>query len=139
MKKDKQLETKIGQLHKGYNQEFGIDFEESFAPVVRVEVIKILLDFACCYNIQLQQIDVKSTFLNELIKEEVYVKQPPGFECLDYPNYVYKFDKALYGLKQALRAWYDRLSSFFQGKGYTRGEVDQTLFTKIINSDILIV
>ena len=83
--------------------------------------------------------DVKSSFLNGLIKEDVYVKQPLGFECLDYPNHVYKLDKALYGLKQTPRTWYDRLSSFLQGKGYTRGEVDQTLFTKIVNSDILIV
>ena len=83
--------------------------------------------------------DVKSTFLNGLIKEDVYVKQPPGFECVDYPNHVYKLDKALYRLKQAPRTWYDRLSSFFKGNGYTRGEVDQTLFTKIKNSDILIV
>ena len=83
--------------------------------------------------------DVKSAFLNGLIKEDVYVKQPPGFECVDYPNHVYKLDKALYGLKQAPRAWDDRLSSFIKGKGYSRGEVDQTLFTKIKKSDIFIV
>ena len=82
---------------------------------------------------------MKSIFLNGLIKEDVYVKQPSGIECVDYLNHVYNLDKALYGLKQAPRTWYGRLSSFLQGKGYTRGEVDQTLFTKIINLDILIV
>ena len=83
--------------------------------------------------------DVKSALLNWLIKEDVYVKQPLGFECLDYPNHVYKLDKVLYGLKQVLRTWYDRLSSFLKGKGYSRGDVDQTLFTKIEILDILIV
>ena len=93
------VRNKARLVAQGYNQEFGIDFEESFAPVARIEVIKILLAFACCHNIQLQQIDVKNVFLNGLIKEDIYVKQPPGFECLDYPNHVYKLDKALYGLK----------------------------------------
>ena len=83
--------------------------------------------------------DVKSVFLNGLIKEDVYVKQPPGFEYVDYPNHVYNLNKALYGLKQAPRAWYDRLILFLKGKGYSRGEVDQTLFTKIKNSGVFLI
>ena len=83
--------------------------------------------------------DVKSTFLNGYIKEDVYVKQSPSFECIDLPNHVYKLDKALYGLKQAPRAWYDRLSTYLQGLGYSRGNVDPTLFTKYDNKDILLV
>ena len=83
--------------------------------------------------------DVKSTFLNGYIKEDVYVEQLPGFERIDLPNHVYKLDKALYGLKQAPRAWYDRLSTFLQGMRYSRGKVDPTLFTKSDNQDILLV
>ena len=83
--------------------------------------------------------DVKSAFLNGYIKEDVYVEQPPSFECIDLPNHVYKFEKALYGLKQAPRAWYDRLSTYLQGMGYSRGNVDPTLFTKCDNKDILLV
>ena len=110
------VRNKVRLVAQGYNQEFRIDFEESFALVARLEVIRILLVFACYHNIKFQQMDVKSAFLNGLIKEDVYVKQPPGFECVDYPNHVYKLDKALYGLKQAPRSWYDRLSSFIKGK-----------------------
>ena len=98
------VRNKTRLVVQGYNQEFGIDFEESFTPVDRLEAIRILLAFACCHNIKLQQMDVKSAFLNGLIKEDIYVKQPPCFECLDYPNHVYKLDKTLYGLKQAPRA-----------------------------------
>ena len=83
--------------------------------------------------------DVKRAFLNGYIKEDVYVEQPPGFECIDLPNHVYKFDKALYRLKQAPRAQYDRLSTYLQGLGYSRGNVDPTLFTKYDNKDILLV
>ena len=83
--------------------------------------------------------DVKSAFLNGYIKEDVYVEQPPNFECIDLPNHVYKLDKALYGLKQAPRAWYDRLSTYLQGLGYSRGNVDPTLFTKYDHKDILLV
>ena len=86
-----------------YNQE-GIDFEETFAIVARLEAIRLLLAFACYMDFKLYQMDVKSVFLNDTIKEEVYVKQPPGFEDYEYPNYVFKLNKALYGLKQASRA-----------------------------------
>ena len=83
--------------------------------------------------------DVKSAFLNDYIKEDVYVEQLSDFECIDLPNHIYKLDKALYGLKQAPRAWYDRLSTFLQVMGYSRGNVDPTLFTKCENKDILLV
>ena len=83
--------------------------------------------------------DVKSAFLNGYIKKDVYVEQPPSFKYIDLPNHVYKLDKALYGLKQAPRAWYDRLSTFLQGMGYSRSNVDPTLFTKCENKDVLLV
>ena len=95
---------------KGYLQEEGIDFEESFAPVARVEAIRIICAFACFKNFKLFQMDVKSAFLNGYIKKEVYVEQSPGFIGPCYPNHVFKLKNALYGLRQAPRAWYDRLS-----------------------------
>ena len=98
---------------QGYNQEEGIDYEETFAPVARIEAIRILIAFAAHMEIKLYQMNVKSTFLNGYLKEEVYVKQPPGFENGDFPNHVFKLDKALYGLKQAPRAWYERCQVFY--------------------------
>src|SRR5581483_3266953 len=83
--------------------------------------------------------DVKSAFLNGKLKEEVYVKQPPGFENEKFPNHVYFLDKALYGLKQALRAWYERLSSFLTSNGFKRGTTDITLFYQKQGDDIILV
>ena len=92
-----------------YNQKEGIDFDETFAPVARLEAIRLLVAFACHMNFKLFQMDVKSAFLNGFIQKEVYVEQPPGFEDFEKPNHVYKLQKALYGLKQAPGAWYERL------------------------------
>ena len=83
--------------------------------------------------------DVKSAFLNGFIEEEVYIEQPPGFECFDFPNHFFKLSKALYGLKQAPRAWYKRLSNFLLEKGFSKRKVDTTLFIKKSNNDLLIV
>jgi len=96
---------------EGYNQEEGIDNEETFAPVARIEAIRILIAFTAQMEIKLYQIDVKSVFLNGYLKEEVHVMQPPGFESKEFPNHIFNLDKALYGFKQALRAWYERLSN----------------------------
>jgi hypothetical protein len=101
---------------KGYSQVEGLNFEETFAPVARLESIHILLAYASHHDFKLYQRDVKSAFLNESIKEEVYVEQPPNFEDQEYPNHVYKLHKALYGLKQAPRAWYECLRDFFHPK-----------------------
>ena len=89
---------------QGFSQEEGIDYEETFAPVARIEAIRLFLAFAVSHNIKVFQMDVKSALLYGKIKEEVYVSQPPGFEDAHHPDYVYKLDKALYGLKQAPRA-----------------------------------
>ncbi|XP_056695777.1 uncharacterized protein [Spinacia oleracea] len=124
---------------KGYNQQEGIDFEETFAPVARMEAIRILIAFASYMGFKLYQMDVKCAFLNGHLKEEVYVEQPPGFEDPEYPSHVYKLDKALYGLKQAPRAWYERLSHFLLDNKFNRGKIDRTLFLKSRNTDILIV
>lgn len=124
---------------QGYNQEEGIDYDEMFAPVARMEAIRILIAFASHMEFTLFQMDVKSAFLNDFLKEEVYVKQPPGFEKHEHPKYVFKLDKALYGLKQAPRAWYERLSKFLLGNGFTRGKIDNTLFLKKRGRNLLIV
>ncbi|WJX52128.1 hypothetical protein P8452_38270 [Trifolium repens] len=123
----------------GTNQQEGIDFTETFAPVARLEAIRLLLSYAVNNGITLYQMDVKSAFLNGVISEEVYVKQPPGFEDLKNPDYVYKLKKSLYGLKQAPRAWYERLSNFLLENGFQKGQIDNTLFRKTNKKDILII
>jgi len=124
---------------QGYNQEEGIDYEETFALVVRIEAIRILIAFAAHMEFKLYQMDVKSAFLNSYLKEEVYVMQPLGFENNEFPNYVFKLDKALYGLKQAPSAWYKRLSNFLLENGFRRGKEDDTLFLKTKGEHLLIV
>ncbi|WVZ80909.1 LOW QUALITY PROTEIN: hypothetical protein U9M48_028345 [Paspalum notatum var. saurae] len=111
---------------QGFCQKEGIDYEETFAPVARLEAIRILLAFAASKGFKLQQMDAKSAFLNGFIEEEVYVRQPPGFESARFPDRVYKLRKALYGLKQAPRAWYARLKSFLLKSGFVMGSVDKT-------------
>ncbi|GKA97569.1 retrovirus-related pol polyprotein from transposon TNT 1-94 [Tanacetum coccineum] len=123
---------------QGYNQQ-GIDYDETYAPVARLESIRILLAYACCYMFKLFQMDVRSDFLNRVIDEEVYVMQPSSFIDFQKPNHVYKLKKALYGLKQAPKAWYDRLQSFLIDNGYKMGIVDNTLFTKIKDSLLIII
>ncbi|GKD16294.1 retrovirus-related pol polyprotein from transposon TNT 1-94, partial [Tanacetum coccineum] len=117
-------------LHKGYRQEEGLDFEESFAPVARLETIRIFITNAASKNMTVYQMDVKTAFLNDELKEEVYVSQPEGFIDPECPQHVYRLKKALYGLKQAPRAWYDTLSKFLLAQGFSKGVVDPTLFTK---------
>jgi hypothetical protein len=104
--------NKARLVEKGYSQLKGLDFDETFAPIARLESIRMLLDYATHHNFNLYKMDVKSAFLNGLIKEEVYVEQPSGFNSEEYPNYVYKLYNALYELKQAPRAWYEYLRDF---------------------------
>ncbi|GKC87612.1 retrovirus-related pol polyprotein from transposon TNT 1-94 [Tanacetum coccineum] len=106
------VKNKARLVAQGFRQEEGIDFEESFEPVARIEAICIFVANAAHMNMMIYQMDVKMAFLNDELKEEVYVSQPEGFVDQDNPSHVYKLKKALYGLKQALRAWYDMLSSF---------------------------
>ncbi|GJZ26433.1 retrovirus-related pol polyprotein from transposon TNT 1-94 [Tanacetum coccineum] len=131
--------NKARLVAQGYNQQEGIDFDETYAPVARLESIRILLAYACAHDFKLFQMDVKSAFLNGFINEEVYVAQPPGFVDFEKPNHVFKLKKALYGLKQAPKAWYDRLKAFLLDHSYTMGLVDNTLFTKKKDSHIIIV
>ncbi|GKB12674.1 retrovirus-related pol polyprotein from transposon TNT 1-94 [Tanacetum coccineum] len=116
-----------------------IDFEESFAPVARLEAVRIFVAYAAHKSFPIYQMDVKTAFLNGPLKEEVYVAQPEGFVDPDHPEKVYLLRKALYGLKQAPRAWYDELSNFLMSKGFTKGTIDPTLFKIKYGEDILLV
>ncbi|GJW84324.1 retrovirus-related pol polyprotein from transposon TNT 1-94 [Tanacetum coccineum] len=131
--------NKARLVAQGYNQQEGIDYDETYAPVARLESIRILLAYACALDFKLFQMDVKSAFLNGFINEEVYVAQPPGFINFEKPDHVYKLKKALYGLKQAPKAWYDKLKAFLIKHEYKMGMVDNTLFTKKKSSNLIIV
>ena len=130
--------NKARLVAKGYSQVEGLDFGETYAPVARLESIRILLAYATYHGFKLYQMDVKSAFLNGPIKEEVYVEQPPGFEDSEYPNHVYRLSKALYGLKQAPRAWYECLRDFLIANGFKVGKADPTLFTKTLENDLFV-
>ncbi|GJU78341.1 retrovirus-related pol polyprotein from transposon TNT 1-94 [Tanacetum coccineum] len=133
------LKNKDRLVTKGYRQEKGIDFEESFSPVARIEAIRIFIANAASKNMTIYQMDVKIAFLNGELKEEVYVCQPEGFVDPDHPTHVYHLKKALYGLKQAPRAWYDTLSRFILDNKFSKGVVDPILFTRKIGKHILLV
>ena len=125
-------------MAQGYTQVEGIDFDESFAPVARLESIRILLSIACIMNFKLYQMDVKSAFLNRFLNEEVFVEQPKGFQDPHFIDHVLRLKKALYGLKQALRAWYDRLTTYLLDHGFKRGQANRTLFVKRDERSILV-
>ena len=130
--------NKARLVAQGFTQVEGLDFGETFAPVARLESIRILLAYASHHDFKLYQMDVKSAFLNGPLKELVYVKQPPGFEDPDHPSHVYELHKALYGLKQAPRAWYDHLTAFLSEKGFQIGLIDSTLFTKRVKGELFV-
>ncbi|GKB57367.1 retrovirus-related pol polyprotein from transposon TNT 1-94 [Tanacetum coccineum] len=125
-------------MAKGYKQEEGIDFEESFAPIACLECVKIFIAYAAHKSFPIYHKDVKTTFLNGHLNEEVYFSQIDGFVDPKHPERVYRLKKALYRLKQALRAWYDELSKFLESKGSDKGTIYPTLFTKRYVEDILI-
>ncbi|KAJ9552305.1 hypothetical protein OSB04_016350 [Centaurea solstitialis] len=133
------IKNKARLVAQGYTQEEGIDYDDVFAPVARIEAIRLFLAFASYKGFKVYQMDVKSAFLYGTIDEEVYVSQPPGFEDPKYPDKVYKLRKALYGLHQAPRAWYDTLSSYLLENKFERGVIDKTLFIKRTKTDMLLV
>ncbi|GJX06927.1 putative ribonuclease H-like domain-containing protein [Tanacetum coccineum] len=126
-------------VSQGHTQEEGIDYDEVFAPVTRIQAIRLFLAYASFKDLVVYQMDVKSAFLYGKIEEKVYVCQLPGFEDLQFPNKIYKVEKALYGLHQALRAWYETLSIYLLDNGFHRGQIDKTLFIKRHKDDILLV
>ncbi|GKC59510.1 retrovirus-related pol polyprotein from transposon TNT 1-94, partial [Tanacetum coccineum] len=117
---------------------YHVTFDESI-EAIRMEAIRILLAFATYMNFKVYQMDVKSVFLNGKLKEEVYVKQPPGFESSEFPDYVCKLDKALYGLKISPKAWYETLLTFLNQNKFTKGRIDNTLFIYKSKGDVLLV
>nr|GEZ42616.1 retrovirus-related Pol polyprotein from transposon TNT 1-94 [Tanacetum cinerariifolium] len=133
----KRLDSRL--VVRGYRQEEGINFEESFASVARMEAIRIFLAYVAHKSFSVFQMDVKTAFLHGSLKEDVYVCQPKGFIDADHPSHVYKLKKALYGLKQAPRAWYDELSTFFLQNHFFKGTIDPTLFIRRFHDDILVV
>ncbi|GJX82980.1 retrovirus-related pol polyprotein from transposon TNT 1-94 [Tanacetum coccineum] len=133
------IQNKTRLVVRGYRQEEGIDFEESFAPVARTEAIRIFLAYVAHKSFTVFQMDVKTAFLHGTLKEDVYVCQPKGFIDVDHPSHVYKLKKALYGLKQAQTAWYDELSTFLLQNHFFKGTIDPTLFIRCFDDEILVV
>ncbi|GJR64171.1 retrovirus-related pol polyprotein from transposon TNT 1-94 [Tanacetum coccineum] len=133
------IQNKTRLVVRGYRQEEGIDFKESFAHVARMEAIRIFLAYDAHKSFTMFQMDVKIACLHGTLKEDVYVCQPEGFINADHPSHVYKLKKALYGLKQAPRAWYDELSTFLLHNHFFKGTIDPTLFIRRFDDDILVV
>jgi hypothetical protein len=133
------VRNKSRLVFKGYAQFEGRDFDETFAPVARLEAIRMFLTYSCHKNFKVYQMDVKSAFLNGDLEEEVYMEKPKGFSLTDNPNYVYKLKKALYELKQAPRAWYYGLEKNLQEKGFKKGIVDSNLYVKSEGDNLLVV
>nr|GEX24445.1 putative ribonuclease H-like domain-containing protein [Tanacetum cinerariifolium] len=133
------VRNKARFVAQGHRQKEGIDYDEVFTPVARIEAIGIFLAFASFMGFIVYQMDVKSVFLYDTIDEEVYMTQPPGFVDPKYPQKVYEVIKALYGLHQAPRARYATLSTFLLKNGYKRGSIDKTLFIKKDKKDIMLV
>ncbi|GJT35474.1 putative ribonuclease H-like domain-containing protein [Tanacetum coccineum] len=133
------VRNKARLVAQGYTQEEGIDYDEVFALVARIDAIRLFLAYASFMRFIVYKMDVKSAFLYGTIKEEVYVCQPPGFEDQQFPDKVYKVEKALYGLHQAPKAWYETLSTYLLANRFRRGTIDKTLFIKKEKGDILLV
>ena len=132
------VRNKARLVAQGCTQFEGMDYGETYAPVPRLESIRMLLAYANHNDITLYQMDIKSSFLNGEIEEEVFVKQPPGFFNPKKPDHVYKLPKALYGLKHAPRAWYKCFTKFLIEKGFEIGKIDSTLFTKRVNGELFV-
>nr|GEY33752.1 putative ribonuclease H-like domain-containing protein [Tanacetum cinerariifolium] len=130
--------NKARLVPEGHTQEEGIDYDEVFAPVARIEAIRLFLAYASFMGFTVYQMDVKSAFLYGTIDEEVYVMQPPGFQDPAYPAKVYRVEKAMYGLHQAPRAWYGTLSKYLLKNGFQRGTIDQTLFIRRHKEDFIL-
>ncbi|GKA86974.1 retrovirus-related pol polyprotein from transposon TNT 1-94 [Tanacetum coccineum] len=133
------VRNKARLVVQGYTQEEGIDYDKVFAPVARIEAIRLFLAYASYMGFIVYQMDVKSAFLYGTIEEEVYVCQPPSFEDPKFPDKVYKVEKSLYGLHHAPRAWYETLSTYLLENRFRKGIIDKTLFIKKDKCDILLV
>ena len=133
------IRNKARLIAQGYSQIEGVDYDETFALIARMESIRILLALTCQLKFKLYEMDVKTAFLNGLLNEDVYVAQPKGFTDPHFSHHVLYLKKALYGFKQAPRAWYDRLTQYLVSHGFTRGKVDQTLSIKREDGELIVV
>nr|GEV44255.1 retrovirus-related Pol polyprotein from transposon TNT 1-94 [Tanacetum cinerariifolium] len=133
------IQNKSRLIAKGYAQKEGVDFEDSFAPVARLEAVWLFITYVAHKSFTVFQMDVKTTFLYGPLKEEVYVNQLDRFVDPYHPDKVYRLKKALYGLKQAPRVWYDELLNFLVSKGFSKGSIDPTLFITKHGEDILLL
>ncbi|KAI5312034.1 hypothetical protein L3X38_041207 [Prunus dulcis] len=124
---------------KGFSQEPGLDYEETFSPVVKPTTVRLVLALAAHFNWPLRQLDVKNAFLHGILQEEVYMSQPPGFEDPSHPYHVCKLLKSLYGLKQAPRAWNDRFTQFLPSLGFENTYSDSSLFVKHVGHGIVVL
>jgi hypothetical protein len=124
---------------RGFSQKEGIDYEETFAPVAKYTLIGTIIALAAKMKWKLHQMDVKTTFLNGVIEEEVYIEQPQGFEVEYRKTHVCKLKKTLYGLKQAPRTWYGRIDDFLTSLGFTKSKVDPNLYFKVMNDEPVIL
>jgi hypothetical protein len=137
---DRSIEKyKARLVAQGFSQKEGIDYEETFAPIARYTSIKTIIALAAKMKWKLHQMDVKTAFLNGVIKEEVYIEQPQGFEVEDRKSHVCKLKKALYGLKQSPKAWYGRIESFLTSLGFTKSKADSNLYFKVMNDEPVIL
>jgi hypothetical protein len=124
---------------RGFSQKEGIDYEETFTPVARYTSIRTIIALAAKMKWKLHQMDVKTAFLNDVIKEEVYIEKPQGFEVEDRKSHVCRLKKALYGLKQAPRAWYGHIDNFLTSLGFTKSKADSNLYFKIMDNEPVIL
>ena len=124
---------------RGFSQVEGIDYDETFVPVARYSSIRLMLALSPQMGWKIHQMDVKTTFLNGKIKEEVYIEKPEGFDTFDRESHVYQLKRALYGLKQAPRAWYTRIDSYFTAFGFTKSEADVNLYHIMVEGKPLII
>nr|GEX14537.1 putative ribonuclease H-like domain-containing protein [Tanacetum cinerariifolium] len=131
--------NKASLVVQGHTQEEGNDYEEVFAPVARIDAIRLFLAYTSYMGFTVYQMDVKSAFLYRTIDEEVYVMHPPSFQDLEFPHRVYKVEKAMYGFHQAPKAWYGTLSKYLLDIGIQRGTIDQTLFIRKQKREFLLV
>jgi hypothetical protein len=130
---------KVRFVARGFSQKEGVDYEETFAPVARYTSIRAVMSLVSIMGWRIHQMDVKTTFLNGIIEEEVYIEQPQGFEISGKESHVCRLKKALYGLKQAPRAWYSRIDGYLQSMGFTKSEADPNLYFIFVEVDLLIL
>jgi len=123
----------------GFSQVEGIDYDESFAPVSRYSSIRSILALSAHMGWKIHQMDVKTTFLNEMIEEDVYIEKLEGLQTFDHESHVCRLKRALYGLKQSPCAWYTRIYKYFTGLGFTKGEVDANMYHIAVEGKLLII